>query len=143
MTTEHDYISGGCGTPGKLIQIPVQFLTLNSSSRHKILAHEFFKLRFGVHDEHGYHGDPVYPDHYLHHNKILPTGVSDGEITGQWRTGADTACDKEVDNCLVKGKSHTDCQNYIKVLQQFKVSQAFLLFHHFHGSGCSWSLPVR
>ena len=99
MTTDHDYISGGCGTPGKLIQIPVQFLTQNSSSRHKILAHEFFKLRFGVHDEHGYHGDPVYPDHYLHHNKILPTGVSDGEITGQWRTGADTACDKEVDNC--------------------------------------------
>ena len=30
--------------------------------------------------------------------------------------------DKEVDNCLVKGKSHTDCQNYIKVLQQFKVT---------------------
>ena len=32
--------------------------------------------------------------------------------------------DKEVDNCLVKGKSHTDCQNYIKVLQQFKVTLA-------------------
>ena len=99
MTTQECYIPGGCGDPGELILIPVQFITQNRSSRQNILAHEFFKLRFGIHDEHGYHGDPVYPDHYLHRNKILPTGVSDGEIRGQWRTEAGSVCDKEVETC--------------------------------------------
>ena len=29
--------------------------------------------------------------------------------------------EKEIDNCLVKGKTISECQNYIKVLEQYKV----------------------
>ena len=31
----------------------------------------------------------------------------------------------EIDNCLVKGKTILECQNYIKVLEQYKVRNYF------------------
>ena len=33
-----------------------------------------------------------------------------------------SSLEPEIDNCLVKGKTLVECQNYIKVLQQYKVS---------------------
>jgi hypothetical protein len=37
----------------------------------------------------------------------------------------------EIDNCLVKGKTILECQNYIKVLEQYKVRDYFK-YHYFH-----------
>ena len=33
-----------------------------------------------------------------------------------------SSLEPEIDNCLVKGKTLSECQNYIKVLEQYKVS---------------------
>ena len=46
----------------------------------------------------------MYPDHFLHRNKIRPTGVSDGEVAGQWRPVSEhevatSVCDKGVETC--------------------------------------------
>ena len=32
-----------------------------------------------------------------------------------------SSLEPEIDNCLVKGKTLSECQNYIKVLEQYKV----------------------
>ena len=34
-----------------------------------------------------------------------------------------SSLEPEIDNCLVKGKTVSECQNYIKVLEQYKVSR--------------------
>ena len=76
-------ISGGCGVPGEVTRIPAQFLQDLTNTSHKILAHEFFKLRFGIFDEHGYYKDPIYPHFYVNKNKILPTVMTDDKLAGK------------------------------------------------------------
>ena len=93
---------GGCGRTGERTQIPALFLLDSGQKKQKILAHEFFKLRFGIFDERGYLNDPVYPHFYLRNNKILPTRVTDEDVVGTWRDidDRDTICYKNVTNCI-------------------------------------------
>ena len=62
--------SQGCGVAGDLTSIPLQFVLdyRKKGYHHKLLAHEFFKLRFGIFDEVGYPGDPIYPHYYVDNN---------------------------------------------------------------------------
>ena len=93
--------TGGCGAPGRVTRVPAPFVLQPAAGADKILAHEFFKLRFGVFDEHGFHGDPVYPDHYLRRSKVTLTAAADTDIAGEWREdgGSGAVCGGAVDSC--------------------------------------------
>ena len=41
-----------------------------------------------------------------------------------------SSLEPEIDNCLVKGKTLAECQNYIKVLQQYKVRILITCSYH-------------
>ncbi len=92
--------SSECGHPGDAITIPRDFLMSSSSngslaSSAKLFAAEFAKLRYGVFDDLGYPGDAMYPSHFKHRGRILPTGAYDvGKVEGTWlhRNGA-PGCD--------------------------------------------------
>ena len=81
--------TGSCGQPGPgdFISLPLDFVSRwNSSdgeisaSSGKLFAHEFIKLRFGIFDEAGYPGDPLYPAQFLLNGHWLPTGVTDTRV---------------------------------------------------------------
>ena len=59
-------------------------LTENLATSGKLFAHEFIKLRFGIFDEVGYPGDPLYPSSFEKNGEIHPTGVSDNKVEGDW-----------------------------------------------------------
>ena len=67
----------GCGRPGEVITLPEVLMTdWNSTvarlgSPAKLLVKEWAKLRYGVFDEHGFRGDPLYPNHYRVQGKWL------------------------------------------------------------------------
>ena len=52
-----------------------------------MLAHEFIKLRFGIFDEIGFPGDPLYPSLFWMNGQPHPTGVSDQRVQGNWVHG--------------------------------------------------------
>ena len=54
---------GGCGQQGKNIQLPVGFLRTNRTLQQKslLVTKEWVKLKFGVFEEDGFHGDALYP----------------------------------------------------------------------------------
>lgn len=55
---------GGCGKAGLQIQLSTKFMTdasLTIEERSKILLSNWVKYRYGVFDEHGFIGDPMYP----------------------------------------------------------------------------------
>ena len=85
--------SRGCGLRGDHISLPTSFLGLQANSseqqagvRARQLAHQFIKLRFGVFDEQGFPGDPLYPSHYRVGGRIYPTGSFDTTVKGVWVT---------------------------------------------------------
>ncbi|CAL1297328.1 unnamed protein product [Larinioides sclopetarius] len=56
---------GGCGVAGHQITLPLDFVSSTEEyPKGKQLAREWLKYRYGVFDEHGYPGDPFYPDYY-------------------------------------------------------------------------------
>ena len=73
--------------------MPEQFVTRwNSSgqdeaSSGKLMAHEFIKLRFGIFDETGFPGDPLYPSQFVKDGRIMATSVSDASVQGSWEIG--------------------------------------------------------
>ncbi|XP_023322603.1 calcium-activated chloride channel regulator family member 3 [Eurytemora carolleeae] len=80
----------GCGEKGAYISLPLSYLRDNSSWEEeragKLMAHQFFKLRFGLFDEQGYPDDPLYPNYYKHQGRILPTGSTNIDVKGVWLT---------------------------------------------------------
>ena len=96
--------SRGCGAPGDLTAVPLQFVLdyRKEGYHHKLLAHEFFKLRFGIFDELGYPGDPVYPHYYIDNNRVLPTGTYDQNLTGSWVSmdGDNATCMTDIASCF-------------------------------------------
>lgn len=83
--------SRGCGQPGDFTAYPYDFLTAWNNTWEtwgdpaKLFVSEWAKLRYGVFDEHGYAGDPLYPHFYKSNGGILPTGTSDQPINGEWK----------------------------------------------------------
>ena len=104
--------SRGCGAPGDITAIPLQFVLDYKAEgyHHKLLAHEFVKLRFGIFDEVGYPGDEVYPHYYIDQNRVLPTGMSEDNITGSWVSldGDNKTCMTDIDTCYfqIEARSH-------------------------------------
>ena len=110
--------SRGCGAPGDLTQVPLQFVLVYKAEggeggagyHRKLLAHEFVKLRFGIFDELGYPGDDVYPHYYIKNNRVLPTGMSEDNITGSWVSleGDNTTCMTDIETCYfqIESRSH-------------------------------------
>ena len=65
---------GGCGTRGHRVNMPRSFLSFNTSelgARAGRLARELTKLEFGVFEEAGLAGDPVYPDTYTTGRELI------------------------------------------------------------------------
>ena len=57
----------GCGKAGKGIELPLQFISKNSSlsSRAEMLTKEWVKYKFGVFAENGFSGDNLYPSSFM------------------------------------------------------------------------------
>ena len=65
---------GGCGTPGRNIEVPLAFANQNASSlaeRAERLSKEWVKYRFGVFEEAGFKGDSLYPETFQEGNMDL------------------------------------------------------------------------
>ena len=58
---------GGCQQRGKNIELPLGFLGKNTTmdSKSSTLTKEWIKLRFGVFEEAGFHGDKIYPGSFV------------------------------------------------------------------------------
>jgi hypothetical protein len=90
-----------CGHPGHRIRFPESFFTDWNGTRAawggrpgKVLAREWAKLRYGVFDEHGYAGDPLYPVYHQVGDLVLPTATTNAMVRGHWIYGNGTrACD--------------------------------------------------
>ena len=63
----------GCQQPGKNIELPVGFISKNSSieSKTSVLTKEWIKLRFGVFEEDGFDGDNLYPSSFVEGNSNM------------------------------------------------------------------------
>ena len=81
--------SGGCGQPGDSMNLPYPFVThVNYSMVEfghpaKLFVKEWAKLRYGIFDEHGFIGDPMYPNFFHYDGQIFPTGTSDVTLGGK------------------------------------------------------------
>ncbi|CAL4126820.1 unnamed protein product [Meganyctiphanes norvegica] len=70
--------SQGCGRQGDFIQMGGNLLRATTNSSYsaagRLLLAQWVKFRWGVFDEHGYEGDPLYPASYLDHvtGKLRP-----------------------------------------------------------------------
>ena len=91
--------SQGCGQQGDFIQLSHKFLlNWNKTSASwgnpaKLFAKEWSKFRYGIFDEYGFSGDNLYPNHFFHHGKILPTGSSNIPLKGLWlNSNGQTGC---------------------------------------------------
>ena len=106
----------GCGRAGEVITVPEVLLTdWNSTvarlgSPAKLLTKEWAKLRYGVFDEHGFRGDPLYPNHYRVQGKWAPTGTSDAAVRGTWVTadGAAECEDPSSGECVFSPSGEND-----------------------------------
>ena len=58
---------GGCGARGSHVELPVGFIGKNRTmaSKSSTLTREWIKLRFGVFEEDGFHGDNLYPSSFV------------------------------------------------------------------------------
>ncbi|CAL4183763.1 unnamed protein product, partial [Meganyctiphanes norvegica] len=91
---------GGCGEPGQAIHLSEEYLannrTTNLGDPGRVVVHEWAKYRWGVFEEYGHLGDPLYPPFYLtapHHHK--PTGCSNIDVHGD-----PSSCDPEQESCV-------------------------------------------
>ena len=91
--------SQGCGVQGDFIQLSDHFMMdLNATksvwgSPAKLFVKEWAKFRYGVFDEYGFSGDHLYPNHFFHHGKILPTGETNAPLNGLWlNSNGQTGC---------------------------------------------------
>jgi hypothetical protein len=105
----HTVQAGGCGEPGKVVRLPVQFLTQWNNSvtqwgpPGRLLAREWAKLRYGVFDEFGFSGDPQYPNYFTVGGRIYPTGTSNAMLTGSWiHQNGSALCDPTDGDCFFR-----------------------------------------
>ncbi len=81
--------SRGCGQPGDRLLLPQSFLaawnaTANAwGSPGRLFVREWAKLRYGIFDEQGFAGDPLYPNFYKFQDRVLPTGTSNAVVLGK------------------------------------------------------------
>ena len=133
--------SRGCGGRGDTIAMSHQYMmTTNiTSNTSKLLAHQFVKLRFGIFDERGFPGDPLYPSHYLAHGQVVPTGVSNTIVQGTWLSGPCTYASQ-----VLRDVSSTHMET---TARWFVLWGFFLAFHLYIPTAdmrrliCLWLLP--
>jgi len=109
---------GGCGQQGEYIQVTEKFLTeINTTSSDifgppgNVFVHEWSKYRYGVFEEYGYPGDPLYPMFYYkttwtangQENVLKPNFCTDREITGSMQAVSGGQC------TLENGVPDSDC----------------------------------
>ena len=106
--------SKGCGQAGDFISLPHDFLAPDDGGWNatwhlwgdpaKLLVHEFAKLRYGIFDETGFQGDPLYPSFFRHQGMILPTGTTNVPVEGLWVDGDELpGCDpSESEDCFFR-----------------------------------------
>ncbi|XP_046463087.1 calcium-activated chloride channel regulator 1-like [Daphnia pulex] len=76
---------GGCGVSSLPVRLPIGYLT--ALGKGVAIAHEWFHYRYGVFDEIGVNGDPLYPDGYQitqPEAEILPTSCTNEPLKGEW-----------------------------------------------------------
>ena len=80
-----------CGKPGDYTAFHHSFFSgrLNDTKARygnpaKLFVHEWSKLRYGIFEETGYNHDIMYPSHFLHQGKVLPTGATNVPVKGTW-----------------------------------------------------------
>lgn len=107
--------SRGCGGRGDVIAIPYNFISEWNTTVEthgdpgKILAHQFVKLRFGIFDEKGFPGDPLYPVHYKANSRIYPTGASNTPVQGTWLTPeGKSPCRPDIEKCIYQPQGSND-----------------------------------
>ena len=86
---------------------------------------EWVKYRYGVFDEQGFAGDPLYPIFYEKDRKILPTGSVNTMLTGSWiYSNGSSLCDPTTEDCYFKPEGHnkevTCSLNYVPFLENVR-----------------------
>ncbi|XP_042857620.1 calcium-activated chloride channel regulator 3A-1-like isoform X1 [Penaeus japonicus] len=92
--------SGQCGQPGQYIHYTPAYLTDDTMTkrwglRGTSLVYEWAKLRWGVFEEIGFAGDPIYPAYYYskpHGGSAVPTMCGPKYIAGDWKNGRGGNC---------------------------------------------------
>lgn len=78
---------GGCGVSSLgSVHLPLSFLN-GASAKGVAIAHEWVHYRYGVFDEIGINGDPLYPNGYQitqTESSILPTSCTNVPLKGNW-----------------------------------------------------------
>lgn len=117
--------SKGCGESGDFVSLPAEFLTKWNSTVQafgdpaKIFVHEFVKHRFGIFDEFGFNHDKLFPNHFFHNGKLLPTGTTNVPVKGGWVSRAgQPACDPLQAECFFRPNANDN--------QDIKCSLGFL-----------------
>ena len=83
-------------------------LTLHPSPA-KLLVKEWAKFRYGVFDEHGFAGDPLYPNYYKVGDKFLPSGTTDAPVRGVWlHANGTTGCAPSSGTCIYDPEGPND-----------------------------------
>ncbi|KAB7508142.1 Calcium-activated chloride channel regulator 2 [Armadillidium nasatum] len=90
----------GCGRPGDFIQMGADILRASSNDTHqhtaRLVLSEWGKFRWGVFEEKGHEGDPLYPPFYRDPNSHQwePTSCLDGKVHS-----AGPECDPAIPTC--------------------------------------------
>ena len=79
----------------------------------KVIVQEWAKYRYGIFDEFGFPGDPIYPNFHKVDGRIFPTGTSNVPVAGTWvhpDTGRE-GCDVEKQLCFFQPTVDSDRAN--------------------------------
>ncbi|XP_076042659.1 calcium-activated chloride channel regulator 1-like [Oratosquilla oratoria] len=91
---------GGCGAPGERMHMTQEYLTARNQSESvgdagRVLVQEWAKFRWGVMEEYGHLGDPLYPPyHRTSVHDHAPTGCSNIPVQG-----TPSSCDPQRETC--------------------------------------------
>lgn len=107
---------GGCGEPGDWIYLPENFLLAGTDigSPGRVLLHEWAKYRWGVFEEYGHAGDPIFPPAYRSENitNIKPTYCTNQLLEG------DMSCPE--------GGTEAECQFIPDLTQNTTITSSLL-----------------
>ncbi|CAL1270830.1 unnamed protein product [Larinioides sclopetarius] len=113
---------GGCGVAGHQITLPLDFVSSTVGyPKGKLLAREWLKYRYGVFDENGFSGDPLYPDYYRipGSSEIRITECTNSEVTYTFKkqdeTGDGEICDMKSEDYFGHCTSHPDKESAANV----------------------------
>ena len=136
-----------CGEEGLYIQVSRDYLTDHASSFSDIFGppgqvflHEWARLRYGVFEEHGYPGDPIYPAFYQQQTwtaegpqvEVKPAFCTDRQVEGELvdvRPGReceyDTATGLPDHNCYFFATGPEDLDSSVMALPYLKGNDHF------------------